>query len=318
MEGRSYGILRLFLTLCAVSLIYHYQPAPTYGGQLDRIRSKTKKPRASRKKDDREATDPEPKSGKLDRIRENAESHHHGRPSRRAHRHPPRRPRRSPYFAPSFLSFGACYPPVIEEHVHIYRVDAVPVEPVPAPVVAPAQPFLPDVRPPEPIWEPIEPWRLQWSMEYGIPLDEVSHWGTELIIQSPSRWGIDTRFALKLEEGSHGFRDSLWNGEFNLTYEVIRTTDLRVRAGVGLNWIGDSYHGEAGPNLMVGGQWQFTTACSLDGYLAFGTVGRADMFHGRLTAGYKMTFSELYTGIDHYRVGGESISTWITGLRFRF
>ena len=220
----------------------------------------------------------------------------------------------------------AHHPVVIEEHVHVLP-PAVSV--VPAPILhdqpsvvsslnVPNTSSVDRCEPRQQIWEPVDPWLSMVGIEYGIPVDDVSHVGGELLIQSPNGWGVDTRFNLKFESLDKDVRDHLWTGDFNLTYELVRTSQFRFRAGVGINWMGDRQFGEAGPNLMVSGQWKPNDSWVLSAYLSGGTVGETDLKHVRLTCGRLWGEAELYGGVDHYQVGGDSIDTAITGLRFRF
>lgn len=317
-------------------------PATGQAGTLDRVRKKAdKEPKskpaktASKKNTDHEDDhEHESASGTIAKIVSSAVSNRSSRaPSERNRRHDHRPRRRTPRFGASFSWHRSFCPPPVVQHVHIHSVppsmpdpnpviEPIPVPSIDAPIVGMAEPVEYGPAVSDPYHDSVLPnysdWNVRLALEYAVPLDDVSHVGSEIILRTPSGWGLDTRFNLKFENWDPNFRDHLWTGDVNLTYDVLRLPNFHLRAGLGVNWLADSVAGEAGLNLMMGSEWRPHQNVIVSSYLGVGTVGDADLFHGRLTTGYVMNRAEVFTGIDHYQVGGEEINTLLTGLRFRF
>ena len=69
---------------------------------------------------------------------------------------------------------------------------------------------------------------------------------------------------------------------------------------------------------MVGADWHMMPSLVTSGELDFGSLGDADVLHGRVTVGYLLDRVELFTGYDHFDIGGVKIGSLMTGFRFRF
>ena len=80
-------------------------------------------------------------------------------------------------------------------------------------------------------------------------------------------------------------RDRLLLGDVNLTYELINEMSFKLRAGLGVNWLSDSYGGEAGVNFLLASEFVLTGPLFANTEVNFGKLGDADFFHGRGTLG---------------------------------
>ncbi len=166
--------------------------------------------------------------------------------------------------------------------------------------------------------EILPPWHTRFGIEYGSDVDDLSRFGFGLLANHTGSIGIDTGFRLHREHGAD-FRDHLWLGDFNIVYELFPTQYIRPRAGVGVNWLADSYGAEMGLNMTVGADVFLGPAWTLTGELDFGTLGDADFFHGNVAAGIMQgEHLEWFAGYDHLDVGGVQISGVVSGIRFRF
>ena len=283
------------------------------------------------------ATQP-PTGGKLDRIRTSATSSRHAKfashPTRSHRAHPHRRdhhPRGGVSFYANYAS-PVCLPTVVEEH-HYYDVPPVTIiDPIlpDAPIEAYSEPLMetPAVTPAveqvqESIvlndnpFEVLEPYQIRFEIDYAGDEGDVSRSGFGLLVNATGGLGVDTGVRMFRESGTD-FRDHLWIGDLNITYELFPTNFMRTRAGVGLNWLSDSYGGEAGMNLTLGTEL-FAGRAIFSGELDLGTLGSADLLHGRLTASWRHSeHMEWFAGYDYLDIGGTEIRGVVGGLRFRF
>lgn len=290
--------------------------------------------------------------GRLSQVRNNVRRHHTPRPSHsnhdndhddhdddhRGHGHKPKKKRgrrghhnhggSGNFFLMSALFDDCNRQPQIVEHIHIYE---------PVPVAAPAYTtphvvpqVLPQVAPlqaeefivQEPYVQPrFDSWFSSWSGRvsafYGYDFDDMSHGSLAALFQAPGFLGLDTSINMFRENGTT-FRDHLWVGDVNVVYEAISTDNFRARVGVGINWLGDYYGGEAGGNLTFGMDWQINPNWVLTGETDFGSLGDTDLFHAQLSIGRQFDRAEWMTGYNHYDIGGATIGGLFTGLRFRF
>jgi hypothetical protein len=163
----------------------------------------------------------------------------------------------------------------------------------------------------------LPPWHARFGIDYASDVDDVSRFGFDLLANATAGLGIDSGVRLFREQGDD-FRDQLWIGDLNLVYELMPTEWIRPRAGIGFNWLADSYGAEAGLNLTVGADL-LAGPLVITGEGDFGTLGDADLIHARVTAGWRQNQSlEWFAGYDHLDIGGVPIRGLVGGLRFRF
>ena len=159
-------------------------------------------------------------------------------------------------------------------------------------------------------------WFTRLSVSYGYDFDDLAQGNFALLLQPPGGLGLDTSVAMLRETGST-FRDHLWLGDVNLVYEAI-AGDLRGRMGLGVNWLGDAYGGDAGINLTTGFDWRLSSRWVLSGEVDLGSLGDTDLFHGRLSLGRRIDRAEWMFGFNYHDIGGTSVNSAFTGLGFRF
>ena len=131
-------------------------------------------------------------------------------------------------------------------------------------------------------------------------------------------WGLDSSVTM-LRESGMSFRDHLYIGDVNVVYEPIVSNSFRLRLGVGVNWLGDSYGGDAGFNMTSGFDWKVGQHWIATGEVDFGTLGDTDLTHAQISMGRLINENaEWATGYDYRDIGGVTFGTVFTGLRFRF
>lgn len=163
----------------------------------------------------------------------------------------------------------------------------------------------------------LDPFQVRFEIDYASDEDDVDRMGFGLLMHATGGLGIETGVRLFREEAAD-FRDHLWIGDFNVVYELSATKYVRTRAGVGLNWLADRYGAAAGLNLTAGTD-VFAGPVTFSGELDFGTMGDADVLHGRITAAVRLQeHAEWFAGYDYLDIGGVEIHGVLAGLRFRF
>lgn len=168
--------------------------------------------------------------------------------------------------------------------------------------------------------EPMEafPWLLRLRADAGSDFDQLSLTSGQVLFDTASRLGMDSRFDYRQEEfrGSGGGKDGLWTGDCNAVVRFAQSSWLQVRSGVGVNWLADDLGNEFGFNftystdLMPAPPWVFSSE------LDWGWLGEAGLFHFRVTAGVLYRRTEAYAGYDYFDVGNTQINSLVAGVGF--
>ena len=159
-------------------------------------------------------------------------------------------------------------------------------------------------------------WFSRLTVQGGSDFDGLGQGGIGLLLQPTNSLGLEAAATLFRESGT-AFRDHLWLGDVNLLFEPV-SGDVRLRLGIGLNWLGDAYGGEAGFNLTAGTDIRLSNRWLLTGEIDYGTLGDSDLFHSQVTLGATFGNRELFAGYNYYDIGGAELDGVIFGLRFRF
>lgn len=152
--------------------------------------------------------------------------------------------------------------------------------------------------------------------QYGDDLGGVSHANGRLIIDTAWRFGIDTEFFYRHEDGVAD--DELWTGDFNFIWRFAQSEPLQFRTGIGFNWLADRVDDDYGFNFTYGADLFPGDPWVLSGTIDWGRIGEATLFHGRTTIGVTQNGFGVFTGYDYFNVGGAGLHAWITGVELRF
>lgn len=164
---------------------------------------------------------------------------------------------------------------------------------------------------------PINPYHIRFEIDYAGDEADVSRMGFGFLANVTRGIGVDTGVRL-FRERDTDFRDHLWVGDFNITYELAASQFMRTRAGIGVNFLADWYGSDAGLNLTIGTDI-FMGRLTLTGEADLGTLGDTDLFHGRVSAALKCDeHVETFVGYDFVDIGGVEFSGILAGLRFRY
>ncbi len=167
---------------------------------------------------------------------------------------------------------------------------------------------------------PAEPrdWSGRFRAEYGDNFGDLTQIGAHLLVESSSRWGLDTEFNFREEDLLGGAHDQLWTGDCNLVFRFAQHERLQMRIGAGFNWLADDVDSNYGYNVTYGGDWFPCDPWVISSNIDWGEIGSADLFHFRITGGVVVYGIEVYTGYDYYDVDRVQISSYIAGVRVWF
>ena len=175
-------------------------------------------------------------------------------------------------------------------------------------------PWLVQGQNPERLWA----WSSQLSLDYIGDFDDLSAIGGRLLIETNSRFGLDTTFRFYDENTIFGTPDELTIGDANIVYRFAQSERLRMRSGVGFSWMNDDAGSNFGFNFTYGGDWFPVNSWIVSTDLDFGRLGNAGLFHLRATVGRQFYQAEIYAGYDLLRVRDTTADGLIVGLRWWF
>lgn len=147
--------------------------------------------------------------------------------------------------------------------------------------------------------------------------DNIDRYGGRLVLESASRFGIDTESNYWVEPGSTG-TNHLWTGDANLVFRFAESERVQFRAGVGVNWLADHGAAEAGFNFTYGFDWFPRKPWTVSTVFDIGRVGGGSLFHNRTTAGVMLGPVEAFAGYDFFQIGSINFQGPVAGLGWRF
>jgi hypothetical protein len=196
-----------------------------------------------------------------------------------------------------------------------------------APGSQPPMPSDPNAPPPELpkgnlITLSIDPsarrWAGQFSADYAGNFDHLSGIGGQLILESTSRWGIDSQFQFLSERRFRSDDDHLNLGDCNLVYRFAQSPRAQMRMGLGANWLNDTTRTDLGFNFTYGGDFFPRKPWVLSTAIDWGTLGHAGLFRFQTTAGVILNRFETYVGYEYLDIGTTQGNFLIGGLRVWF
>ncbi len=154
--------------------------------------------------------------------------------------------------------------------------------------------------------------------DYGTNFDDLNRWGSHLLVSTTSRWGLDTEIIRWREDLPGGTYDELWMADCNLVLRFAQGPHMQWRTGLGFNFLDDELGTESGFNFTYGVDcfpvqpWVFSAT------LDWGTLGDAEQFRFRTTAGVVLWRVESYVGYEYYDLDSTHFNTLISGVRLWF
>lgn len=160
-------------------------------------------------------------------------------------------------------------------------------------------------------------WQTVLRGQYGDDFDGLSHASGRLLLDSWTRFGIDTEFFYRHEDLPVGGSDQLWTGDANIVYTFAKGELGQFRTGFGVNWLAGVGQSDAGFNFTYGGELNPAEPFVITGDIDWGRIGDASLFHGRATIGITRGGWGLFTGYDYFSIGKTDLHSWINGVELR-
>jgi len=161
-------------------------------------------------------------------------------------------------------------------------------------------------------------WGARLRFEYADEFDDMTRVGGHLLLSTTSRFGLDTETSCLEEVLPFGRQDRLWIGDCNVIYRFAQSEHAQFRAGIGFNWLDDPIDTNFGFNFTYGADFFPRKPWILSTTLDWGTIGRAELFRFRATAGVIVHGVEVYTGWEHLDVDNDQINSLMGGVRIWF
>jgi len=133
-----------------------------------------------------------------------------------------------------------------------------------------------------------------------------------------ARFGLDTEMSFLEENLPDGGRDQLWLGDCNLVFRFAQSEHVQWRTGIGFNWLDDPAETDFGFNFTYGFDWFPARPWVVSSTIDWGTLGRAEQFRFRTTAGALLWGLESYVGYEYYDLDRTQMNMLIGGVRVWF
>lgn len=154
--------------------------------------------------------------------------------------------------------------------------------------------------------------------DYAEDFDNLSRIGGHLLVSTVSRWGLDAEMNQLQERLPNDARDRLWLGDCNIVYHFAQSERSQWRAGLGFNWLDDPIDTNYGFNFTYGFDLFPVKPFVLSTELDWGTLGQAEAFHFRTTAGAMINRFETYVGYEYRDIDSFQFSGLVAGVRLWF
>jgi len=161
-------------------------------------------------------------------------------------------------------------------------------------------------------------WSARVRSDYAENFDGLSRVGGHLLVSSASRWELDTEMNYLQERLPGHTRDHLWLGDCNVQYRFAQSERVQFRAGLGFNWLDDPANTDFGFNFTYGFDVFPRKPFVLSTELDWGTLGSAEAFHFRTTAGALVGGFETYVGYEYRDIDRFHFNGLVAGVRVWF
>jgi hypothetical protein len=164
-----------------------------------------------------------------------------------------------------------------------------------------------------------KPWAVRLDAEYVETFDRLDNViGGHLLVDTASRFGLSASFNHLEEELSGGGRDRLQVGDCNLVYRFAQSEWAEFHTGLGMNWLADGSRTDLGFNFTYSADIYPRKPWVISAAIDWGTLGHAELFRFRTTAGIVFYGIETYAGYEYTEIGRAHWNGLVAGLRVWF
>lgn len=154
--------------------------------------------------------------------------------------------------------------------------------------------------------------------DFGTNFGRFDWIGGNLLVETTSRWGLETDFRVLQESNPSAISDSLTLGDVNAFFRFAQSNQFQGRAGVGFNYLVDPADTNFGFNFTYAVDWYPVKPVIVSAEMDLGWLGHESLFHFRVTEGVNWKYGEGYVGYDYYDVGNFQIGGMVAGVRLWF
>jgi hypothetical protein len=146
----------------------------------------------------------------------------------------------------------------------------------------------------------------------------IARYGGRLLLDSESRFGLDTETNFWTQSRTLGNQEQLWTGDANIVYRFAESEHFQWRAGAGMNWLAYRGYNKEGFNFTYGVEWFPAKPWTVSSVLDIGTLGSGTLVHNRTTVGVMLGPLEAFAGYDYFAVDKAHFQGPVAGLGYRF
>ncbi len=154
----------------------------------------------------------------------------------------------------------------------------------------------------------------EWAEQPG----DMSRVGGRLQLNTTSRFGLDTQMDWLREPGTGPVNDELWLGDCNVVFRFAQSERAQFYSGVGFNWLDDPINTDFGFNFTYGADFFPAKPWVVSSSIDWGTLGRAEQFRFRTTAGLMINRVEVFAGYEYLDIDRTQLNTYVGGVAVWF
>lgn len=161
-------------------------------------------------------------------------------------------------------------------------------------------------------------WSARTTLEFGKDSRGLERTGLSILLEHQAGPGIDFQWNSYREDLGGGFTDELHFSDLNFLYRVAESEHYLVRAGLGVNILGDAYGTDAGINFTSRLDLFPVRPLAVTTEFDMGTIGDTETIHGAARVGLMLNRFELFGGYDYRRIGSIELKGPMAGLQVWF
>jgi hypothetical protein len=161
-------------------------------------------------------------------------------------------------------------------------------------------------------------WSMRMEMDDMNSMSGINRMGGRMQMEHASRWGMASSVHWFNERTPAGTRDDVGWTDVTMTYALLQAPAFQFRVGAGWNMLYDSRRSDHGAHGMAELEILPQKRWILTGLAEGGTIGTANYFHGRTTAGWCWRGMEWYVGYDYWSIANTPIQGPVVGMRMWF
>ncbi|MSR64047.1 MAG: hypothetical protein EXS08_16620 [Planctomycetes bacterium] len=160
-------------------------------------------------------------------------------------------------------------------------------------------------------------WSFRPRAELGSDFDDLERTGLALELEHENRFGLDLAWS-RFREDLGAVTDELDLADANLVFRFAQGPRAAFRAGLGVNYLNDSFGEDYGFNSTYAATFLPAERVTLGFEGDLGTLGDATLRHVRASLGFVLERFELYAAYDAWGLDSAELDSFSLGLRAWF